>query len=120
MTPQDIQAKRAQSKRRAFRTRAKISGTNTRPRLSVFRSLKHISAQLIDDTSGKTLAAASDLKLKAKGKTGMDLATAVGDEVAKKAKAAGIETVVFDKGPYLFHGRIKALAEAARAGGLKF
>lgn len=119
MTPKNLQKKRAQALRRARRTRAKVQGTPERPRLSVFRSLKHISAQVIDDTKGKTLAASSDMKMDAK-KTGMELADMVGKDVAAKAKAAGITKVVFDKGQFRFHGRIKALAEAARAGGLEF
>jgi large subunit ribosomal protein L18 len=120
MTPKDIIAKRAQAKRRAFRTRAKISGTKERPRMSVFRSLKHVSVQLIDDASGRTLAAASDMKLEKKGKKAMDVAVAIGKEVAEKAKAAGISTVIFDRGSYRYHGRVKALADAAREGGLQF
>jgi large subunit ribosomal protein L18 len=119
MTPKNIQKKRAQAERRAIRTRAKITGTPERPRLSVFRSSKHMSAQIIDDTQGKTLASSSDLKMDAK-KTGMELAVMVGLEVAEKAKAAGIKTVVFDKGQFRFHGRVKALADAAREGGLVF
>ncbi|MFA5946502.1 MAG: 50S ribosomal protein L18 [Patescibacteria group bacterium] len=119
MTPKNIQKKRAQAERRAIRTRAKISGTTERPRLSIFRSSKHMSAQVIDDTKGKTLASASDLKMDAK-KTGLELAAMVGQEVAAKAKAAGITKVVFDKGQFRFHGRVKALAEAAREGGLVF
>jgi large subunit ribosomal protein L18 len=119
MTPKNLQKKRAQALRRAARTRAKIQGTAERPRLSVFRSLKHIQAQVIDDTQGKTLAASSDMKMDAK-KTGMELAAMVGKEVAQKAKAAGITAVVFDKGQFRFHGRVKALADAAREGGLQF
>ena len=119
MTPKNLQKKRAQAERRAKRTRAKVQGTAERPRLSVFRSLKHITAQVIDDAQGKTLAASTDLKMDAK-KTGLELAAMVGQEVAAKAKAAGITKVVFDKGQFRFHGRIKALAEAARAGGLEF
>jgi large subunit ribosomal protein L18 len=95
-----------------------------RPRLSVFRSSQHIYAQVIDDRSGQTLAAAStlDKELRGKLKTGANTAAAgeVGKLVAERAKAAGVERVVFDRGSYLFHGRVKALAEAAREGGLKF
>lgn len=119
MTPKEIIQKRAQAHRRAVRTRAKMEGTKERPRLSVFRSLKHISVQAIDDTTGRTLAAATDLKLDQK-KTGMELATLVGTEIATKAKAAGITAVIFDKGQFRYHGRVKALADAARAGGLLF
>ncbi len=119
MTPKETATKRAQAVRRAHRTRAKMMGTKERPRLSVFRSLKHISVQAIDDTTGKTLAAASDLKMDAK-KTGTELAALVGTEIAKAAKASGITKVTFDKGQFRYHGRVKALADAARAGGLEF
>ena len=95
-----------------------------RPRLSVFRSGKHIYAQIIDDAAGKTLAAAStlDKDLKAALKTGADkdAASAVGKLIAERSKAAGVLAVVFDRGSYLYHGRVKALAEAAREGGLDF
>jgi len=95
-----------------------------RPRLSVFRSGKHIYAQIIDDSAGKTLAAAStlDKDLKAALKTGADkdAAAAVGKLIAERSKAAGVLAVVFDRGSYLYHGRVKALAEAAREGGLDF
>lgn len=97
---------------------------NNRPRLSVFRSSKHIYAQVIDDVGAHTLAAASslDAALAASLKTGADTAaaSAVGKLVAERAKAAGVEKVVFDRGAYLFHGRVKALADAAREGGLDF
>ena len=97
---------------------------NNRPRLSVFRSSKHIYAQIIDDTVGRTLAAASSLdgSLRVSLKNGADVpaANAVGKLIAARAKAAGIERVVFDRGAYLFHGRVKALADAAREGGLDF
>ncbi|MFA5945877.1 MAG: 50S ribosomal protein L18 [Patescibacteria group bacterium] len=119
MTPKEIVQKRAQAHRRAFRTRAKMTGTAERPRLSVFRSLKHISVQAIDDARGRTLAAASDLKMDGK-KTGMEIAVLVGTDIAQKAKAAGITKVIFDKGSFRYHGRVKALADAARAGGLEF
>lgn len=95
-----------------------MSGTADRPRLAVFRSAKHINAQLIDDEKGTTLAQASDNDVKAKG--GIKVAEAVGAEIAKRAKKAGIEQVVFDRGGFAYHGRIKALAEAARSGGLNF
>jgi len=95
-----------------------------RPRLSVFRSGKHIYAQIIDDAAGRTLAAAStlDKDLKAALKTGADkdAASAVGKLIAERSKAAGVLAVVFDRGSYLYHGRVKALAEAAREGGLDF
>jgi large subunit ribosomal protein L18 len=111
--------------RRRQRVRAKLRRvTSNRPRLSVFRSSKHIYAQVIDDESGRTLAAASSLDrgLKTSLKTGADTsaANAVGKLIAERAKAAGIEQVVFDRGAYLFHGRVKALADAAREGGLDF
>ena len=96
-------------------------GTESRPRLSVFRSNKEIYAQLIDDTNGKTLAAASsrDKGIEAKG-TKTEIANAVGKALAEKAVKAGVETVSFDRGGNLYHGRVKALAEGAREGGLKF
>lgn len=102
------------------RVRGKIHGTSECPRLSVFRSNKQIYAQIIDDRAGKTLAAAGSLGAdEAKGAK-LDQAAAVGKMIAEKAKAAGIETVVFDRNGYLYHGRVKTLAEAAREGGLKF
>lgn len=100
------------------RIRGKISGSAARPRLSVFRSNKQIYAQLIDDTAGRTLVSASSKGI-AEG-TKCEIAAKVGDLVAKKAIAAGIETVVFDRNGYLFHGRVKSLADGARAAGLKF
>lgn len=96
-----------------------MSGTAYRPRLVVFRSLAHIEAQLIDDTVGKTLAAANDRQLKTKG-TKTEQAVAVGTAIAEHAKAKKITTVVFDRGGFQYHGRVKALADAARAGGLMF
>ncbi len=99
--------------------RGKISGTQERPRLSVFRSNKQIYAQVIDDVAGVTLASVSSLKLQLEGPK-KDIASKVGDEIAKKAIAMGINTVVFDRNGYLYHGRIKELAEAARKGGLNF
>ena len=112
-------------RRRRERTRFKLRrAANGRVRLSVFRSSRHIYAQVIDDAAGRTLAAAStlDAGLKAELKTGADraAATAVGKLLAERAKAAGVERVVFDRGAYLYHGRIKALADAAREGGLDF
>lgn len=104
--------------RRHKRIRAKISGTAAKPRLVVSRSLAHLYAQLIDDASGKTVAAASDLKVKKGSK--MERAKAVGLEIAQKALELKIETCVFDRSGYRYHGRVKALAEAAREGGLKF
>jgi large subunit ribosomal protein L18 len=111
--------------RRRQRVRVNLRrAANGRPRLSVFRSSKHIYAQIVDDAAGRTLAAASSLDgaLKASLRNGADIAaaSAVGRLVAERAKAAGIERVVFDRGAYLFHGRVKALADAAREGGLDF
>lgn len=105
--------------RRANRARARIHGTAVRPRLSVTRSLKHISAQLIDDDAGKTLAAATDKHVEKKGKP-TEMAKEVGLLIAKKAKEAGIESVIFDRGSYRYHGRVAMVAEGAREGGLTF
>ena len=111
----------AQRLKRHKRVRAKISGTPEMPRLNVFRSEANIYAQVIDDVNGVTLASASSLDKAIEGYGGnIAAATAVGKLVAERAKAAGIETVVFDRGGYLYHGRVKALAEGAREGGLKF
>ena len=103
-----------------FRIRKTISGTATNPRLSVFRSNKEIYAQLIDDVNGVTLLAASSREKEVGKGTNVEVATAVGKLVAEKALKAGIETVTFDRGGYLYHGRIQSLAEGARAAGLKF
>jgi large subunit ribosomal protein L18 len=107
--------------RRHRRIRGKVSGTAERPRLAVFRSNKGIFAQLIDDSSGRTIAGASWLGL-AKSFKGnkIEQAAEVGKAVAAAAKKAGVETVVFDRGGYLYHGRVKALADGAREGGLEF
>jgi large subunit ribosomal protein L18 len=111
--------------KKALRVRSRVRGTSERPRLTVFRSLKQIYAQLIDDANGKTLVAAStktkeiqDQLAEAKGKVAKS--EIVGEYLGKKALEAGIETVVFDKGWYKYHGRIKALADGARKAGLKF
>ncbi len=114
----------AKLKKRAGRTRTTIAKrAGGRPRLSVYRSGKNITAQVIDDAAGKTLASASslekDLREKMKG-SNQEAAAEIGKLVAERAKEAGVEHVVFDRGGYLFHGRVKALAEAAREGGLKF
>ena len=111
----------AQRIHRHKRVRAKISGTPERPRLNVFRSAANIYAQIIDDVNGKTLAAASSLEkgFECEG-TKSDAAKKVGMLVAERAKAAGIECVVFDRGGYVYHGRVAALAEGAREGGLQF
>jgi large subunit ribosomal protein L18 len=106
------------------RVRKKIRGTQERPRLAVFRSQSHIYAQVVDDDLGKTLCAASsldkDVKTKAKRGSTVAVATEVGGLIAGRAKEKGIADVVFDRGGFQFHGRVKALAEAAREGGLKF
>lgn len=115
----NIIKKRNQQKRRANRTRAKVRGTAERPRMSVFRSLRHTYVQLIDDTASKTLVAASDKDVDAKGKKPVEVATLVGEALAKKALDAGIKAVVFDRGAYRYHGRVKAIAEAAREAGLE-
>lgn len=103
-----------------FRIRKTISGTATNPRLSVFRSNKEIYAQLIDDVNGVTLLAASSREKEIGKGTNIEVATAVGKLIAEKALKAGVEVVTFDRGGYLYHGRIKSLAEGARAAGLKF
>lgn len=102
-----------------MRVRNRISGTTARPRLSVFRSNKQIYAQLIDDIEGKTLASSDSLKI-TESKTKKEIAAMVGEDIAKKAIAAGVTTVVFDRNGYLYHGRVKELADAARKGGLQF
>jgi large subunit ribosomal protein L18 len=111
-------------KRRHRRIRLRLSGTAVRPRLNVFRSLQHIYAQVIDDEAGRTLISASTLDLElakaTAGKPKREQAAVVGQAVAERALAAGINEVVFDRGGYLYHGRVKALADAAREGGLKF
>ena len=105
--------------KRHQRVRVQVHGTAQRPRLAVFRSLNHLYAQVIDDTASRTLAAASTVALKAKG-NGVAEATEVGKAIAARAKEAGVTQVVFDRGGFLYHGRIKALADAAREGGLEF
>jgi large subunit ribosomal protein L18 len=110
-------------RRRHHRVRKKITGTAERPRLAVFRSNKHFVLQVIDDTTGRTLAAAATVEpdLRAAGSTGsVEAATRAGALVADRARAAGVTKVVFDRGGFLFHGRVKAAADAARAGGLEF
>jgi large subunit ribosomal protein L18 len=104
--------------KRRRRVRAKIVGTAERPRISVFRSNRGISAQLIDDLNGRTVAAAEWTEFRGVGK--MEQAQQVGKAIAERAKAAGVERAVFDRGGYQYHGRVKALAEAAREGGLAF
>ncbi|MCL1987917.1 MAG: 50S ribosomal protein L18 [Firmicutes bacterium] len=110
--------------KRHYRLRHNLAGTTEQPRLAVFRSNKHIYAQVIDDTVGNTLVASSTMEKTVadglKSTSNIDAAKAVGADIAKKAKDKGIETVVFDRGGFLFHGRVKALADAAREGGLQF
>ena len=115
--------KRALFQRRRMRVRSKLRKlANGKPRLSVHRSSKNISVQIIDDVQGRTLASASSLesKLGVVGKNNVDAAAKVGAAIAERAKAAGVEEVIFDRGGFLFHGKIKSLADAAREGGLKF
>lgn len=119
MRSKEIKAKRYNQRKN--RVRAKIIGTEARPRLSVFRSNTHIYGQIINDESGKTLVSFSDIKIKKEAKmTKTMMATQVGEEVAKKAIAKKVTTVVFDRNGFMYHGRIKALAEGARKGGLVF
>ena len=106
--------------KRHARVRTNLSGTAEKPRLNVYRSNKHIYAQIIDDVSGVTLLAASSREKEIGKGTNVEIAAAVGKLVAEKALKAGIETITFDRGGYLYHGRIKSLAEGARAAGLKF
>lgn len=115
--------KQLRRRRRRIGIRKRVEGTAERPRLSVFRSLKHIYVQVIDDIEGSTLVSASsrDKDVRVDGATGnVEAAKAVGSKIAEKAKAAGIDAVVFDRGGFRYHGRVQALADAARAGGLKF
>ncbi|MDR7470416.1 MAG: 50S ribosomal protein L18 [Armatimonadota bacterium] len=111
-------------KRRHLRVRQRVSGTVTRPRLVVFRSLGHIYAQVVDDGQGHTLAAAStldpELREQVKGKRKVEASRLVGELIARRARERGITRVVFDRAGYAYHGRVKALAEGARAGGLEF
>jgi large subunit ribosomal protein L18 len=110
--------------RRHARTRRRLTGVASRPRLSVFRSLKQIYAQVIDDETGRTLAAAStldgEIRARIAGKKKTEAAAVVGEVLARRAAANGITSVVFDRGGYLYHGRVRALADAARAAGLQF
>ncbi len=118
-----VKTKKAR-KRRHRRIRMKLSGTAERPRLNVFRSLNHIYAQVIDDEAGHTLVSAStkdsNLSADLDGKTKKEKAVVVGKAIAQRAKEVGIEAVVFDRGGYLYHGRVKSLADGAREAGLKF
>ena len=112
--------KNKERQRRHERIRRKITGTATCPRLNVFRSNAHIHCQIIDDEAGKTLVACSSIELKLVNGGNVEAAKQVGAEIAKRALAQGIENVVFDRGGYIYHGRVEALAEAAREAGLKF
>jgi large subunit ribosomal protein L18 len=108
-------------KKRQSRTRHRLTSHGTRPRLSIFRSGKHIYAQVIDDAKAVTLAAASTNEKEVKGKGyNVDAAAGVGRKIAERAIAQGVKQVMFDRGGYIYHGRVKALAEAAREGGLEF
>ena len=113
-----------QRERRRYRVRRTIRGTAERPRLSVFRTHKHIYAQVIDDTAGRTLASASSMDKQIRDSVGFggnkQAAEAIGRAVAERARAAGVKQVCFDRGPFRYHGRVAALADAARAAGLEF
>ena len=111
-------SKSAQRNRRHARLRKRVVGTESRPRLVVFRSLKHIYAQLVDDAKNHTIATVGDLDIETMKKT--EKATEVGKRIAERAKAAGITKVVFDRAGYKYHGRVKAVADGAREGGLEF
>jgi len=117
-------SKSSTRRKRQFRVRNKITGSSERPRLNVFRSSKHMYAQIIDDTAGKTLVSASTLDEEVKGglesTANKEAAKKVGEIVAKRALDQGIEVVTFDRGGYLYHGRVRNLADGAREGGLKF
>ena len=115
-----VAAKPKQRLRRRRRVRAKVRGSAERPRLSVFRSNRGVNVQVIDDVAGRTLAAVNWTESALKGLQSMEQAKRVGELIAERAKAAGVETVVFDRGGYRYHGRVRALAEGAREGGLRF
>jgi len=122
MTQKVVASRTASRAKRHARLRLRLSGTEARPRLAVFRSLNHIYAQVIDDTSGTTVAAASSLETGLRGSDGtkVDDAKRVGQLVAERAKKAGIDKVVFDRAGFKYHGRVRSLAEAAREAGLDF
>jgi large subunit ribosomal protein L18 len=117
-----VASRGAARRKRHDRIRLRLAGTADRPRLAVFRSLNHIYAQIIDDATGRTLVAASTLEAELRGSTATksDEASTVGTRLAERARAAGIEHVVFDRAGFRYHGRVKSLAEAARAAGLDF
>lgn len=114
----NIKAKREKTLRRAHRVRAQIRGTETKPRLSVKRSLRHVYVQMINDEKGYTLCSASDKEVETKEKKPVEIAKEVGQLIAKKAKEIGIKTVIFDRGSYRYHGSVKSIAEGAREEGL--
>lgn len=118
MNKNQLKAKRRIRRRTGIRKL--VEGTPSRPRLSVYRSLKHIYAQVINDLDGRTIAAASSREAGVDGSGNLTGAKAVGAKIAEKAKSAGVTEVVFDRGGFRYHGRVKALADAAREGGLKF
>ncbi len=124
MRRKELLKKYQRRRRRIFRVRKKIFGTPERPRLAVYRSLRHIYAQIIDDTAGRTIVSAStlspEIRDEVKGKTKTEQAALVGKLIAQRAINAGVEKVVFDRRGFKYHGRVKALAEAAREAGLKF
>jgi large subunit ribosomal protein L18 len=115
-----VQTKDAQRLRRRRRVRAKVRGTAERPRLSVFRSNRGVAAQLIDDTAGRTLAAVNWIEPELRGLQSTEQAKRAGELLAQRAKEAGVEACVFDRGGYQYHGRVQALADGAREGGLRF
>ena len=115
-----VRTKPAKRLKRRRRVRSKVRGSAARPRLSVFRSNKGVSAQLIDDTTGRTLVAVNWIEADFRSLGSMEQAKAVGEALARRAKEAGIESAVFDRGGYQYHGRVAALAEGAREGGLTF
>jgi large subunit ribosomal protein L18 len=115
-----VQTRDAKRLRRRRRVRAKVRGTAERPRLAVFRSNRGVQAQLIDDVRGHTLAAVNWTEQELKSLARMEQATKAGELLAERAKGAGVETVVFDRGGYRYHGRVKALADGAREAGLRF
>ncbi|RJQ42647.1 MAG: 50S ribosomal protein L18 [Gaiellales bacterium] len=119
-TVTEIRKREATRRRRRQRVRRKLQGTSTKPRLTVFRSNRGIYAQVIDDLEGRTLAAASSHDVKEAGLKKRDAAEKVGELLASRAREKNIEAVVFDRGSYLYHGRVKALAEGARKGGIQF
>ncbi|EKD33093.1 MAG: hypothetical protein ACD_76C00094G0024 [uncultured bacterium] len=120
MSQNPIKYKREKAAMRARRTRIQMHGTGERPRMSVKRSLNHIYVQLIDDNSGKTLASSSDLEIKGVKGAKIEIAAKVGELIAQKALKLNIKTIVFDRGSNKYHGRVSALANAAREGGLVF